>query len=190
MLRMHYFTFFIIVCSAWFISELVINKFFHVATSDGDRDRGTRRTIWITIAIFNNLGIIIAILSNFHLSSYSVVPFIGLLIILAGMILRFIAVWSLGSFFTVNVTIRKDHKIIQTGLYKFIRHPSYSGSLISFFGFGIALNNWISLIVITIPIVIAFMNRIKIEEALLTEQFGLEYKEYMKRTYRLIPLIY
>lgn len=185
-----YLLFFIVVCSAWFISELIINKFFRSGTSDGDQDKGTRRIIWITIAIFNNLGIIIAVLLKFDLSTYAIVPFAGLLLILAGMVIRFIAVRSLGRFFTVNVTIREDHKIIQTGLYKLIRHPAYSGSLISFFGLGIALNNWISVFVITIPITIAFMNRIKIEEALLTDQFGEAYTEYMKRTYCLIPLIY
>jgi protein-S-isoprenylcysteine O-methyltransferase Ste14 len=106
------------------------------------------------------------------------------------MIFRFIAVWSLGKFFTVDVTIQENHKIIDKGVYKIVRHPSYLGSLVSFIGFGISLNNWISLIIIIIPITIAFIHRIKIEEQLLLKQFEVDYSEYMKKTYRLLPKIY
>jgi protein-S-isoprenylcysteine O-methyltransferase Ste14 len=60
----------------------------------------------------------------------------------------------------------------------------------SFIGFGISLNNWISLIIIVIPITIAFIHRIKIEEQLMLKQFGVDYSEYMNKTYRLLPKIY
>jgi protein-S-isoprenylcysteine O-methyltransferase Ste14 len=57
-------------------------------------------------------------------------------------------------------------------------------------GFGLSLNNWLSLIIIIIPIIITMINRINIEERLLLEVFGTEYEEYKKRTRRLIPMIY
>jgi len=106
------------------------------------------------------------------------------------MILRFISIWSLGKFFTVDVTIRDNHKIKQDGLYRIIRHPSYTGMLLSFIGLGISINNWISLLTISILVTIAMLYRIKIEERALKDQFGSEYSDYMKRTYRLIPWIY
>ena len=106
------------------------------------------------------------------------------------MIIRFIAIRTLGKFFTVNLAIHGDQSLIKAGLYKYIRHPSYTGSLISFVGFGLSLNNWVSLIVIFVPVLITFINRINIEEKLLHEQFGIEYEEYKARTKRLIPMIY
>ena len=107
-----------------------------------------------------------------------------------GVIFRFIAIKQLGRFFTVNVTIRNDHQLIQSGLYKYLRHPSYCGSLISFLGFGISLNNWLSIIFIIIPYSLAVMYRIKVEEKVLTEQFGKQYLDYKKHTKRIIPFIY
>jgi protein-S-isoprenylcysteine O-methyltransferase Ste14 len=106
------------------------------------------------------------------------------------MIIRFIAIYSLGRFFTVDLTIKDNHKIKKDGLYRLLRHPSYSGSLLSFLGYGLSLNDWISLIVIFIPVTIAFLYRIRIEEKLLTDQFGNDYIDYMKKTNCLIPFIY
>ena len=93
-------------------------------------------------------------------------------------------------FFTVDVTIRDDHKIKKDGLYRLIRHPSYSGSILSFIGFGISLNNWISLFIISLPVIFAMIHRIKVEEKLLVARFGKEYVDYMRKTFRLIPWIY
>jgi len=106
------------------------------------------------------------------------------------MAIRFISIWTLGKYFTVDVTIRDDHKLKKDGFYKIIRHPSYSGSLVSFIGFGISLNNWISLTTVVILIMISFIYRIRIEEKVLIDQFGKEYLDYKKNTYRLIPWIY
>ncbi|HZX63206.1 MAG TPA: isoprenylcysteine carboxylmethyltransferase family protein, partial [Bacteroidales bacterium] len=124
------------------------------------------------------------------ISNVLFIPYLGLILIILGMILRFISVWSLGRLFTVDITIRDNHKIKKDGVYRIIRHPSYSGSLLSFIGFGISLNNWISLIIISILLTIAMLYRIKIEERLLIDQFGFKYLDYTKRTYRLIPWIY
>jgi protein-S-isoprenylcysteine O-methyltransferase Ste14 len=96
----------------------------------------------------------------------------------------------LGRLFTVDVTIRDNHQIKKDGVYRFIRHPSYSGSLLSFIGFGISLNNWLSLISVIALITIALVRRISIEEKVLTNQFGADYLEYKRRTYRMIPWIY
>lgn len=118
------------------------------------------------------------------------IQYIGLGIIISGMVFRFFAIRSLGRLFTVDVTIREDHKLKKNGLYRVIRHPSYFGSLLSFTGFGISLNNWISLIILICFISAAFLYRIKIEEKALTDHFGAEYLEYKKNTFCLIPWIY
>jgi len=181
---------FIIIWSIWFISELLLNIFFRSDNNKDDQDKGSMRIIWITIAIAIDLGIIVSIFFKFPISRLIIIPYIGLFLIIAGMIFRFIAVWSLGKFFTVNLTVKENHKIIKNGIYKIIRHPSYLGSLVSFIGFGISLNNWVSFTIIILPITIAFIHRIEIEEKLLLKQFEIDYSEYIKKTYRLIPKIY
>jgi protein-S-isoprenylcysteine O-methyltransferase Ste14 len=96
---------------------------------------------------------------------------------------RFFSILTLGRLFTVDVKIRDEHIIKKTGVYRVIRHPSNSGSILSFIGFGISLNNLISLVIICVPVIIAMLNRIKIEERLLIDEFGSEYLDYMKKTY-------
>ena len=110
--------------------------------------------------------------------------------IYVGIVIRIIAIVSLGQFFTVDVTIRVDHRLKKDGIYKYLRHPSYSGSLLSFIGLGLTMNNWISLLLISFSIIIAFIFRINVEEKVLIEQFGSEYIEYKKVTRGLIPFIF
>ena len=184
-------TAFIIIWSLWFLSEILLNRLFRSSGDDKkDLDRGTMRIIWITIGVANSLGIICVFYVKLPISSIIIIPYLGLVLITFGILFRFYSILSLGKFFTVDVTIRKNHKVKKDGIYRFIRHPSYLGSILSFIGFGISLNNWISLIIISIMVTLAMLNRIRIEERLLQEQFGLEYSDYMKKTYRLFPWIY
>jgi protein-S-isoprenylcysteine O-methyltransferase Ste14 len=182
---------FIIVWSLWLISEILLNRLLHSGKQDKkDLDQGSIRIIWITIAVANSTGILFMLYSHIPISNLLIIPYAGLILIIVGMILRFFSVWSLGRLFTVDVTIRDHHRIKKDGIYRIIRHPSYSGSLLSFIGFGISLNNWISLIIISTLVTAAMLYRIKIEERMLMDQFGFEYLDYTKKTYRLIPWIY
>jgi protein-S-isoprenylcysteine O-methyltransferase Ste14 len=182
---------FIVIWSLWFISEIVLNIFFRSNREDiKGVDKNSLRIIWITIGIANLAAILFAKIDLFPIGKTLIISYIGLFLIITGMIIRFTAIYTLGRFFTVDLTIKENHKIKMDGLYKFIRHPAYSGALLSFLGFGLSLNDYTSLVVITIPVTLAFINRIRIEEKLLIDQFGKEYIEYMKRTYCLIPFIY
>jgi protein-S-isoprenylcysteine O-methyltransferase Ste14 len=184
-------TIFTIIWSVWFISVVVLSRLLRSSQYDKKgQDKGSFGIIWITVGIAITLAIYCTVYINFPISSLLIIPYIGLILMVLGMIIRFIAVWSLGRLFTVDVTIRENHVIKKEGLYSIIRHPSYSGSLVSFVGFSISLNNWLSLLIITILVTLAMLYRIRIEEKLLIDQFGSEYTEYMKRTYRLIPFIY
>lgn len=182
---------FVIIWSVWCLSEVFLNRFF-LADRRGNnaKDKGSLRIIWIAIGFAISLGVYFSRATNLPISTISIMPYLGLLIIVIGMIFRLIAIMTLGNFFTVNLTIRDNHQIKKDGLYKLLRHPSYTGSILSFIGFGISLNNWISLIVIAILVVSAMLYRIKVEEDLLTDHFGSEYIDYAEKTYRLIPWIY
>lgn len=162
-------------------------------SGSGDRkkqDKGSLWLIWITIAVSIFAALFIAANTYALISNAKFLPYTGILIIVSGMFLRFFAIRSLGKFFTVDITIREKHELKTDGLYKLLRHPSYSGSLISFMGFGLSLNNWLSLLTVTSFIFAAFAYRIAKEEEMLLDTFGQKYTDYSKNTFRLIPWIY
>jgi protein-S-isoprenylcysteine O-methyltransferase Ste14 len=118
------------------------------------------------------------------------VHYLAMLLALSGLALRLIAIRQLGKSFTVDVQIAKGQSLKRTGLYTYIRHPSYTGILMAFTGLAITYANWISLAIILIPVYAAFAYRIRIEEAALRAEFGAAYDEYCRQTKRLIPFVY
>ena len=111
-------------------------------------------------------------------------------LVIPGLALRWLSVLTLGRFFTMNVAIHNDHRVIQTGPYRFVRHPAYAGSLLTFLGVGLASNNILSLVVILVPISLVFLLRIRAEENVLLTHLGEPYAAYCARTRRLVPGLY
>jgi protein-S-isoprenylcysteine O-methyltransferase Ste14 len=111
----------------------------------------------------------------------------GIAVALAGLALRTWAVRTLGRFFSVTVVIQPDHEVVDTGPYRWLRHPSYSGLLLAALGFGLALENWLSLLALTVLPAVGILIRIRAEEAALSSALGDAYRAYAARTDRLIP---
>jgi protein-S-isoprenylcysteine O-methyltransferase Ste14 len=116
--------------------------------------------------------------------------FAGLVLFVLGLIVRWIAIIHLGRFFTVNVAIAKDHQLITTGPYRYVRHPSYTGTLLIFLGFGLCMLNIFSLAAVFLPITAAFLWRMHVEEKALLGAFGERYQSYIASSHRLIPYLY
>jgi protein-S-isoprenylcysteine O-methyltransferase Ste14 len=114
----------------------------------------------------------------------------GIAIMLAGFVLRHWSIMILGKYFRTTIELEAIHKVVQTGPYKYIRHPSYSGIILFFVGYSLAAGNWISLIVAILLPTAALLHRIRIEEVALVQGMGDEYREYQKKTKKLIPLIW
>lgn len=115
---------------------------------------------------------------------------LGLAFFAAGLVLRWYSVVYLGRLFTYDVAIAADHRVIDSGPYRYIRHPAYAGSLLTFVGLGICGGNVVSLGVLVAPIALAFLRRIGIEEAALKAALGSGYVDYAERTKRLVPFVY
>ncbi len=113
----------------------------------------------------------------------------GLVLMLVGLALRWVAIRQLGRYFLPEVIIQPGHRVFDGGLYRYLRHPSYTGTLITVVGYGLALTNWASLLIMLIVYFIIYLVRIQIEEAALQEALGDEYRIYMRRTHRIIPFI-
>jgi len=175
----------------WMFSEV----YYAVSLRSGNKDqKGKDHSSFVILWVVIPLSIFFSISAKgmFSLSLFDSdwISWIGILFLFTGIVMRFFIIRNLGKYFTVDVTIRNDHKIKTDGFYKYIRHPSYAFSMLTFLGLGLALNNWISLAISLIPPFFAFSYRIFVEEKALTEQFGEEYENYKKNTKKLIPFIY
>jgi protein-S-isoprenylcysteine O-methyltransferase Ste14 len=181
----------VIVSFLWIASEVVIARTRVSQGSDKSKDKSTLRILWITITVSITAGIYLRRFGYGEIDSLAeLFYYAGIVFILIGLIVRWMAISKLKHFFTVNVSIQEDHRLIRGGLYKHVRHPAYLGSLTSFFGLGLSFHNGLTLVVIFVPILFAFIHRISIEEEVLIEEFGEEYRNYSKMTSRLFPGIY
>ncbi|MDR2234809.1 MAG: isoprenylcysteine carboxylmethyltransferase family protein [Chryseobacterium sp.] len=182
---------FYISMAAWFLSEFLYKNILKSKKEDPkNKDKSSLNILWLAIPFSIAASLAISSLTSFPISKGSWIPYFGEALIIIGIILRFVIIRSLGKYFTVDVTIREDHKIKKEGFYKYLRHPSYAFSLLTSLGLGLYLNNWLALIFAFVPPFLAFAYRIRIEEQALVEQFGTEYTEYRKKTKKLIPFIY
>ncbi|MEQ2490225.1 methyltransferase family protein [Blautia obeum] len=91
--------------------------------------------------------------------------------------------------FTLNVQISKEQQLITNGMYKFVRHPAYTGSILSLLGVSIALKNIPAILIVAICSFVCYQIRINVEEAVLQKYFK-EYNLYKEKTYKLFPYIY
>lgn len=180
-----------IVYIVWFGSEIVLNRMLRSnATDTPKKDKGSLLIIWVTIVVACFTAGFLTGVTSFPIYSTAVWYYVSLAVIVLGVVLRLLAVSALGKFFTVDVTIREGHQLKQNGMYKYIRHPSYAASLLSFAGYGLSLNNWVSFLLVFVAVFAVFSYRIGIEEKVLAAQFGEAYTAYKKRTKRLIPFVY
>ena len=176
----------------YLVSEIFLSLTRRSRSKTGTRqDRSTLGIIWLVIAVSIMAGVFGA--QNFRAAAIPygrVFASAGVVLFVAGLILRWWAIIALGRFFTVDVTIEKGHDLVERGPFRIVRHPSYAGVLLAFVGLALSLRNWAALLVILMPIGAAFIHRMNVEEDALSRALGPRYAEYMKRTKRLVPFVY
>jgi protein-S-isoprenylcysteine O-methyltransferase Ste14 len=176
----------------WPASELLLAVTTHTRKSGGSlRDRGSLLVVWGTICGSMMAAGWIPVWvpkAAFVAPLWLIYAATGLMI--AGLIVRWTAILSLGKAFSVNVAIRDGQTLYRSGLYRLVRHPSYSGMLICFIAIAVVERNWISAALVLIFPTAALLYRIHVEERALNEAFGAQYAEYSKATMRLIPGLY
>lgn len=181
-----------VACAAWIVPEIAAWRMKRSSDTSLASDRGSLQLIvvlwWLGIA----LAVAIAILvPQAALTSHRAAIFCGgICIMLAGVVLRWYSAALLGKYFTFDVAVAGGHSLIEAGPYRYIRHPSYSGALLSLLGFGLALGNWAALAVAMACLASAYLYRIPVEERALQSALGEPYQQYMQRTWRLVPFIF
>lgn len=157
------------------------------------QDRGSYLVVLCLIMSGVILGIALALTvpATAISSAPNVFFWLGIVLMYAGIALRFCAIRVLGRSFTTSVAVAPEQAVIETGPYRLIRHPSYTGILITLLGLALSLtNNWLSSLVMVGCTLIGLSYRIWVEEHVLQEHLGQPYQEYMQRTKRLIPFVF
>lgn len=126
---------------------------------------------------------------NLHTFGGEPTACLGATLFLIGTVLRLAAVRALGARHSVWVAVQSGHALVTTGLYRFIRHPSYVGALLAVFGWALVFRSGPGLL-LAVLIVPPILSRTRAEEQLLLAEFGEEYESYRRRTWRLLPYIY
>jgi len=161
------------------------------ATKPTPVDRGSK----VTILVAGGLGVFFAFaiagaLPRFTITAGRIVLYgAGVSCLAVGGWLRRHCFRMLGASFTFDVRVRGDQVVVDRGAYRFVRHPSYSAGLLLFGGIGLALTNWLSLVVAIVPAAVAYAYRISVEERALVDALGPAYALYMKRTKRIVPFV-
>jgi len=119
-----------------------------------------------------------------------IISYVGFILYLSGGLLIIVARAQLGRFGTASLITEEDHQLFTEGVYNYIRNPMYSGALISTIGFCLVFRCIIILIIMFMYSFLVFRMRINEEERILDEKFGNKFKEYKKRTKKLIPFLY
>src|SRR5438876_11655206 len=175
----------------YLISELLLTVTRRSRSRTGTKqDRSTLRVVWLAITVGVAAGIYVTTQwPAAALPHHRSFAFAGGGLFVAGLLLRWWAISTLGRFFTVDVTIEKDHELVERGPFRVVRHPSYTGVRLAFVGFALTLRNWAALLIVLVPIFAAFIRRMNVEEDALSRALGPRYSEYMRRTRRLVPFV-
>jgi protein-S-isoprenylcysteine O-methyltransferase Ste14 len=171
----------------WVAGEIVLARRTH-RRGVGDRSYALAvASMFVGIA----LGSSLANLDAAQLPAGGWVPVVvGLTIFAAGLALRAWSVATLGRFFTVVVFVQEGQQVVESGPYRFVRHPSYTGLLLALLGFGITLDSWASVAACTLIPLAALLYRISVEERALLARVGDSYRVYASHRRRLVPGIW
>ena len=166
-----------------------------VGRSRDDRKSGVQqhKIDLFLIQIFSLAIVIVAPFSDGHsvgiLNFGNTVRLLGFLFLIPGFVLMQMAEKYLGRQFSIEVTLQKDHKLIQDGPYKLIRHPRYLGILAFFLGISLVFRSLLGMLIVAamLPVLIW---RVFAEEVLMQQEFGKAWETYRQKSWRILPYVF
>jgi protein-S-isoprenylcysteine O-methyltransferase Ste14 len=183
---------YLLILSYFIIERLLRKGEKALSLQVGKADQGSSKVIWIS-GLLSILLVLLAPILNAHQIGYwdnAYVGWVGILVMLGGLILRYWAAKTLGAFYTRTLQTVEGQQIIEQAPYNVIRHPGYLGTFLMEMGAGFAIANWIVLAIVVIIGASSRFYRIQAEERMLKTEFGEQYRVYSEKTWKLIPLIY
>jgi protein-S-isoprenylcysteine O-methyltransferase Ste14 len=180
------------VTYGWAASELYLGYRLSRRKSKAavDRDAGSKwiliACIWLGVAI--GIALAAAVPSLAIRTDRHLLFGLGIVLAFAGIALRLYSVWFLGRSFTCEVSTAPGQTVVDRGPYRLLRHPSYAGGLLTIFGLLLSVTNLLAFTGFLVALA-GYANRIRVEERVLAAELGEPYRQYMKRTKRLIPFL-
>ncbi len=175
----------------WIVSELfgavLVPRLRRRGATRVKRDRGSGALIIFTVFVSIILALSLGYAGVGPLPDWVFYP--GIFLMLVGVLVRQWAIAVLGRFFSLTVRVAEDHRVVVKGPYRLVRHPSYTGVLITFIGLALAVQSSGALLVLLAVFSVSYGYRMRVEERVLQSELGQDYAEYMKRTKRLIPFL-
>jgi protein-S-isoprenylcysteine O-methyltransferase Ste14 len=184
---------FLIAVVALFGVELI--QFFRQRNWRKDATRIATPAFWVGVAVWIVLATVMLhrgsrIAPGASIGNGGAVFAVGMMLLVAGLGLRWWAFWALGQYFTFTVDVSSDQRVVTVGPYRVLRHPGYAGGLLAMIGMGVVYANWVGLAGFAVPCLVIVLWRIHIEEAALLGTAGEPYRSYAAHHKRLLPLIW
>lgn len=111
----------------------------------------------------------------------------ALVLVLAAVLIRIWARSHIRGLYSGHVEVQAGHRLVQSGPYRWVRHPGYTGFVLMALGMAVGYSSWIGLAGLLVLLLPGLAYRIKVEEGLLAGHFGEAYRTYACKTKRLIP---
>ena len=182
---------FSVVFFLWILSEIVgawiVPSLRRGRARTMRRDRGS--ILLIYVGVIASFGIAFSFAGADVAKLPGWVCYLGVILMAAGIVVRQWSIAVLGRFFSGVVGVQKDQTLVESGPYRYVRHPSYTGALIFFVGLGLALQSWGAVLALALIFAVVYGYRMYLEEHVLISELGEVYVSYSWRTKRLIPYV-
>ncbi len=182
---------FYLVVLGWFLAEVFGPRLSARRSQGGTlRKRGDRGSGSVI-----RIGLYLTIAAAFGLAYAGVggLPhalfYVGIAAMILGIAVRQWAIAVLGAYFSRSIRVLTVHRVVRTGPYRYVRHPSYTGAILTLVGLGLALTSMGATLVILAGAGLVYGYRIRVEETFLRRELGAEYVAYSKETKRLLPFL-
>jgi protein-S-isoprenylcysteine O-methyltransferase Ste14 len=189
--------------SAGWLFLLVVIAFFGAEIIQFFRQRGWRKNatrvatpaFWVAVVVWAVVATVMLhggsrLAPEASMGNGIGVFIVGMVLLTAGVALRWGSFWALGHYFTFTVNVSTDQEVVTRGPYRVLRHPGYTGGLIALIGIGVIYANWVGLAGWALPCLLIIIWRIRIEEAALLKTAGAAYRAYASHHKRLVPLVW
>jgi protein-S-isoprenylcysteine O-methyltransferase Ste14 len=180
---------FYVVVGIWLLLEWQVRVRSHFNRQGSRSARGSPLVVIAFVGA--GLGGGVALAGNVHAAAITdgrwPLFVVGLLLMSAGIAIRQWAVAVLGRFFTIDVRVHPGQTVVERGPYRWVRHPAYTGLIVTFVGLGLALGNWAALAVLAVVPTVGLLVRIRFEERALLEGLGEPYRRFAASRPRLFP---
>jgi len=194
----------VVVLAMYIIADVILLAFFiiEIFARDSKEARKVTKTEFEKgstdfaglVIVISSLTIIIApLLDYFNLSPFTFafpIVIIGPILAIIGIIVRTFGMLTLGRFYTRTLQKAENHILVTDGIYKYLRHPGYAGTIFIFLGASLTTGNMILFVLVTLLILLTYLYRIHVEEKMLVLIFGEQYIIYKKHSKKIIPFIY